>query len=136
MVAIESHKQSHVRGSVETGWLAAVAWTALPASVALAAGIWLGWQAAGSQGDRIELARIQEIGAQGRLASEGLSNSIESLRARAIALQQLRAAGITQAVPSSPLLHWAELETDSRGGTVRAVKQHLTGASDAIDWRG
>ncbi|MGZ3688670.1 MAG: hypothetical protein ACXVBW_10235 [Bdellovibrionota bacterium] len=98
-------KESHGRLSfLKTSTLVAI-----PAFLALGAGIWLALQAQGTERDRADLMRLEEVDQQARMLGVAFHEELESLRARAL-------AGL-----SDPLLHWARLST--AGGKITGVLQ-------------
>ena len=107
----------------------------VPVILVFTLGIYLGVKTTETQKDSVEYARMQEVTAQARLLNESFWNSIELVRTKAIALQQLRAASMHSKqlpLPTGSILHWAEIEIN--GDRVSAVRQTAKNMASKIDW--
>lgn len=85
-------------------------------AAALALGLWLSGRLHEDSGVQAQHQRTEEVVAQDRLLVDALWSAIETVKTRALSLEQVRSAqaraGQNQvtAQPDGPILHWAELE--------------------------
>lgn len=118
---------NHLNTEAQPRFWKLFAFSVLPVALAVAVGLWLSSRIHNDPEVQAQNQRTEEVIAQDRLLVDALWSAIETIKTRALSLEQVRDAQLhgefhqATSMPEGPILHWAELEV--KDGKLAAVRQ-------------